>query len=148
MKNETPATPSINGVSAHSETQARICKYSKCDKDIEDMPKEYKFCCIEHRQTHYREKHNKSVKKKRICVVCKSKYDFLSRGRKWTCSDKCEKKHKNMQKANGWQKYYTPHGERRCKRCGVIIRAKAHCFCSGCYQINKELMKFKEECRG
>ena len=147
MKTKTPTTPSKNGVTPPSKTK-RICKYTKCNKNIDHLSKKFKYCSLAHRQKHLDAISNGKKKKPRRCIVCKRGYDFKARGLKWTCSKACEKKHENMEKVSGWQKYYTPRGDRVCNRCGVGINKKSpHCFCADCMFINKAMMKFKEGMR-
>ena len=124
----------------------RICKYKQCDNNIEHLPAKYKYCTLTHRQQHHSDELCKRSKKKRKCKVCTKPYDYTERCRKQTCSDKCETKMKNIAKTKGWTKHVKD--SRVCARCGVPITAKAHPFCSGCYVVNREIMKFKEEMNG
>ena len=116
----------------------RICKNSKCDKSIEHLPLNHKYCSLGHAQKHNSEAYCKANKKLRCCVNCKKKYDYMKRDRKQTCSDECEMKIKTKKKVKV---------KSECQRCGIIV-PKTRYYCDRCEVINREVMIFKESMRG
>lgn len=123
----------------------RSCKH--CTRPIEHLPQKYKYCTLICRQSHNDNIKCAKNKKHRKCSVCAKPYDYKERGKKWTCSDKCETIQANRakEKACGFRISIRKKEPRKCLRCSKPIKAKKHQYCRDCFIINKALVAFREE---